>query len=322
MNRLSIDVHSSEVLLPAGSIMPVVSIDTNIAGPIVVVTSNVHGDEPTGIGIVHNLVRCLPGLLSSGAVHMYPTLNPGGLAAATRVLPDDGQDLNRAFPGQSRGMASSRHAHCVWTDILSRSLTVLIDLHTDVTGAIPYAITDRVLDMRNRRKLSSTCQRLALASGLTTLREYPRDRYQRFSLDRSLSGAMVNREGIPAVTLEVGPRNRLDPQAIAVGTSAVLGVLTELGLVDVPAQAHPSQKNGGPWRRESGPRTNHTGVLIPRVRSGDTLERGRVMAEVRTIRGDVLETLSARSKGFVVALADRAHVVPGVSCATIAVRDR
>jgi len=46
------------------------------------------------------------------------------------------------------------------------------------------------------------------------------------------------------------------------------------------------------------------------------------MAEVRTIRGEVLETLSARSKGFVVALADRTHVVPGVSCATIAVRDR
>ncbi len=322
MSRTSVAVESGDVTLPAGLVMPTVTIDSGIQGPSVVVTGNIHGDETTGIGIVHNLIRCLPEILIQGAVHLYPTLNPGGLSGATRMLPDDGQDLNRMFPGKARGPASSRHAHCVWMDIISRQPSVLLDLHTDVTGSIPYAIMDRVLDMRMRRKLSGACQRLATSSGLTVLREYTRDRYMRFHLDRSLPGAMVNQQHIPAVTLEVGPRNRLDPDAIAIGTSAALGVMTEVGVVNVPAPDHPSRQEGGPWRRQSGPRTNHTGVLVPRVRPGDALERGRVMAEVRTIRGEILETLSARAGGFVVALTDRTHVVPGVSCATIGVRDR
>ena len=102
-----------------------------------------------GGGRVHNLPsRCLPDLLIAGTVHMYPTLNPGGLTANTRSLPGDGQDLNRMFPGKPRGSAAERHAHCIWKDLQARVPDALIDLHTDVAGAIPYAIVDRVVRVR------------------------------------------------------------------------------------------------------------------------------------------------------------------------------
>ena len=308
--------------MPFGQPLSVISIDSDRPGPCVVLTSNIHGDEATGIGIVHNLVRCLPDLILRGSVVMYPTLNPSGLASCERVLPSDGQDLNRMFPGRPRGPASERHAHAIWNDVTTRCPDLLVDLHTDAAGAIPYAIVDRVLRVRERRKLNLQCTKLAAASGLTVLREYPRDRYIRYHLDRSLPGAIVNNCGIPAVTLEVGPRRRLDAVCVAIGTEAALGILTSMGIVNMPARPDPSFKGGGPWRRESGPRTNHTGILVPQVRAGDPLERGTSIAEVRTIQGDVLEELRARSVGFVVALPERTHVVPGVSCATVAVRDR
>lgn len=315
-----IDQHY--VSIPSGRPLPVVAIESQHTGPRVVVTANIHGDETTGIGVIHNLIRVLPDLMLRGAAFLYPTLNPAGLASNSRSLPGDGQDLNRMFPGKPRGPASARHAHCVWTDIVARSPDALIDLHTDVAGAVPYAIVDRVLRVRDRRRLGGRCLRMAEASGLTVLREYPRDRYLRYHLDRSLPGAMVNLNGIPAVTLEVGPRRRLDTDAVAAATSAVLGVLTEVGIVNMPAHVLPSRKEGGPWRREGGPRTNHTGVLVPQVRPGDQLERGTPIAEVRTVYGEVLEVLRARASGFVVALPERTHVVPGVASATVAVRDR
>jgi hypothetical protein len=315
-----IEQHS--VAIPSGNPLPVVGIYSQQGGPRVVVTANIHGDETTGIGVVHNLIRVLPDLLLRGAVVLYPTLNPAGLASNSRTLPGDGQDLNRMFPGKPRGPASERHAHCIWTDILSRSPEALLDIHTDVAGAIPYAIVDRVLRVRDRRRLTGRCHRLAESSGLTVLREYPRDRYLRYHLDRSLPGAMVNLNGVPAVTLEVGPRRRLDSDAVADATSAALGVLTEVGVVNMPARAILSRKEGGPWRREGGPRTNHTGILVPQVRPGDSLARGTPIAEVRTIGGEVLEVLRARASGFVVALPERTHVVPGVASATVAVRDR
>lgn len=310
------------VTIPAGNPLPVIEITANQPGPCAAVTANIHGDETTGVGVVHNLVRVLPDLLLRGSVCLYPTLNPAGLASNRRVLPGDGQDLNRMFPGKPRGPASERHAHAIWADLQARNPDALIDLHTDVAGAVPYAIVDRVLRVRDRRRLVGRCIKMAEASGLTVLREYPRERYLRYHLDRSLPGAMINLQGIPSMTLEVGPRRRLDSDALAIGTGAVLGVLTEVGVVNMPARIIKDRKTGGPWRREGGPRTNHSGILVPQVRPGDDLVRGTAIAEVRTIEGDVLEILRSRSSGFVVALPERTHVVPGVACATVAVRDR
>ena len=315
-----IERHS--VTIPSGSPLPVIELTSNHAGPCAAVTANIHGDETTGVGVIHNLIRVLPDLLLRGSVCLYPTLNPAGLASNRRVLPGDGQDLNRMFPGKPRGPASERHAHAIWSDLKSRAPDALVDLHTDVAGALPYSIVDRVLRVRDRRRLTGRCAKMAEASGLTVLREYPRDRYLRYHLDRSLPGAMINLNGVPAVTLEVGPRRRLDSDAVAIGTGAVLGVLTEIGVVNMPARIIKDRKLGGPWRREGGPRTNHSGILVPQVRPGDDLVRGTAIAEVRTIEGDVLEVLRSRASGFVVALPERTHVVPGVACATVAVRDR
>jgi hypothetical protein len=315
-------IEHQSIVMPSGSSIPVVVVRSSNPGPSVVVTANIHGDEATGIGVVHNLAQCLPDLILRGEVHLYPTLNPTGLTANVRLLPGDGQDLNRVFPGKPRGSTAERYAHCIWNDIHARSPEALIDLHTDVAGAIPYAIIDRVVRARDRRRLGALCGQLATASGLTVLREYPRDRYLRYHLDRSLAGALVNLSGIPSVTLEVGPRRRLDAEAAAIATGATLGILTEFGIVNMVARVDKDRKEEGPWRREGGPRTNHTGVLVPVVRPGDDLERGTAIAEVRTIDGQVLETLRARSSGFVVALPERTHVVPGVASATVAVRDR
>ena len=157
------------VEMPSGAPLPVVVVGSETEGPTVVVTGNVHGDETTGIGVVHNLIRQLPKLIDCGKVVLYPTLNPAGLMAGTRTLPGDGQDLNRMFPGKPRGPASERHAHAIWADIQSFEPDALLDLHTDVAGAIPYAIVDRVVRARDRRRLSAACLRLAGGSGLTVL---------------------------------------------------------------------------------------------------------------------------------------------------------
>ena len=80
-------VSHEQVALPSGESMHVTCINTGRSGPNAVVTANIHGDETTGVGVIHNLARCLPDLLLRGSVYLYPTLNPDGLAACSRVLP-------------------------------------------------------------------------------------------------------------------------------------------------------------------------------------------------------------------------------------------
>ena len=224
----------------AGVQMPVISFTAPLAGPTVAVGANLHGDECTGIGVAHALVDQLAETLLRGVVHIYPSLNPRGLDDGTRRMPGDTLDPNRAFPGAVRGTQAERHAWRIWTDLTARRPDLFIDLHTDAGGAMPYAIVDRVIRGRGGRMLAKRCIDLAEASGLTVLREYPPDRYRRFELDRSLPGALVNELAVPAVTLEVGPRRRIDPDAVRVATRGVLGILTRLHMVRQPAPAHES----------------------------------------------------------------------------------
>ncbi|MCB9778246.1 MAG: succinylglutamate desuccinylase/aspartoacylase family protein [Alphaproteobacteria bacterium] len=314
-------VHRRTVAVPGVVELVMITVDSGLDGPSAVVTANLHGDECTGVGVVHRLRHLLPDRLSRGRVHLFPSLNPGGLRAGTRHLPGDERDPNRSFPGDEGGSAAERLAHALWGVLEQEQPDVVIDLHTDSTRAIPYAILDRVVRGRSRRSVDARCRELAEASGLTVLHEYPRGRYLRYGLDRSLPGALVNGPGIAAVTLEVGPRRGLDPVAVDTALIAALGVLSAAGVLDHPAPRHPSRVDGGPWRRESGPRTSQAGMLEVIAEPGELFPVGEVIARVRSLDGRTLQELTAPQRGFVVAVPDRAWAPAGTACATLAIRD-
>ncbi len=303
--------------------LPVLTVSSRTEGPTAVVTANVHGDEVTGVGVVHALNECLPELLLRGKVHLYPTLNPDGLASRSRRVPADDQDLNRLFPGEPRGTPAERLAHLTWQDLVARKPDLVIDLHADSFQAIPYALVDRAISLRSKSRadLEQRCRLFAEATGLTVLSEFPDEAYTRLRLDRSLAGAVTNRLEIPAVTVEAGPRLVLDPDAVEVTIQAVLGVLTCLTVVDQPAPQHFTRHANEPLRRHSGPRAQTAGLLLPRARPGTALRRGEIVAEVRDLSGSVLETLRTAEDGVLIALPERAWVVPGVAVGTLAVRE-
>lgn len=285
--------------------------------PVVVVTGNVHGDECTGVGACLRLAEELDDTLAAGTVHLYPSLNPEGLERRTRRHPDEDVDLNRLFPGEVHGSPAERLVYATWADISARRPDLVIDVHADAPGAIPYVLVDRAVALRGaeRIRLEAECHRLATASGLTVLQEYPDERYSRYRLDRSLTGAVLNRMQIPALTIEAGPRLVMDRQAMHTVLHAVRGVLASLNMLAGEVTPHATHLPGA-WRRDSGPRAGAAGVLIAMVAPGDTLKRGEVLAEVRSLGGGVLERVRAEGDGFVVSFVERAHVVSGVPVCT------
>lgn len=306
----------STLALPGGAVVPALLVDSERPGPTAVVTANLHGDECTGIAAVHALSSRLGEALVRGRVWLYPSLNPAGLAAITRGLPGEELDPNRGFPGLASGGPVSRHARAIWDELMSRRPELVLDLHTDAGGAVPYALVDRVL--RGSPALEERCLALAAASGLIALREFPPDAYQKLNLDRSLPGALMNVAGVAAITLEVGPRRAIAPDAVELAVGAVLAVLGVSGLVRATPRAPPWP---GAWRREAGPRATRAGVLVPVARPGDTLRAEAIVAEVRALDGGVLERLCAPRGGRVLSLVDRAWATAGLSCATLAVPD-
>lgn len=306
------------IALPGAGREPLaVVVHSTGAGPAVAVTANIHGDEVTGVAAVHALDELFPNLLVHGTVVLYPSLNPKGLARQQRAQPDDGVDLNRIFPGERDGNAAARHAALLWQDLVERKLDALVDLHADSAVAVPYVIVDRATHLRGaaRPRMDVALRAMADASGLTVLHEYPEDQYVKFRLDRSLAGAMVNHAGVPAITLEVGPRRAVDPRAVRVTVAAVLRILRHLGLVEqAPDDALP-RIEGGPWRRVAAPRVRYGGVFEPTLAPGDRFEEGAILGTVRAVEGTVREVLHAATPGVVVSWTEAAWIeargVPG-----------
>jgi len=297
----------------------IITLASQVEGPTVVVTANVHGDEVTGIAAVHDLDRRLVSVLRRGNVVLAPSLNPDGLEQQSRVQPSDGVDLNRVFPGDPTASASgaARIAGRVWLGLHRHSPDAVIDLHADSALSIPYAIVDRSVRLEGpaRQKMDRALEGLAEASGLTVLREYPDELYRRFRLDQSLAGAMVNHAKVPAITLEVGPRRAVAPKAVLVMVEAVMRIFGYLKLVDeAPSSSHP-RRLGGPWRRSSAPKVGATGLFVASRAPGESFSRGDVLGEVRNLQGTAIEIVRATADGLVVSWGENAWVtarsVPG-----------
>lgn len=311
--------RSSTTFRPAGAEVVKRIRHTRGPGPRVVLTANVHGDELTGVRAVHALDALLGVHLRRGQVTLYPTLNPAGLHARTRVHPS-GHDLNRAFPGVRKGNPVERHAHGVWSDLTEEPPDLVVDLHADSSRAIPYAIVDRALSSGKGGHLPERLMQIARTTGLTVLREYPEDEYIRYSLDRSLAGALLNRAGIPALTIEAGPRRYVDDAAVTSMVHAVLRVLRALDLValDVPV---PKPVSTRPWRRAASPRNTQSGFFVEPLPPGASFAEGDVLGRIVDLEGDVVETLHATQSGIVISWADAGWLPAGSAAGTIGVEE-
>lgn len=293
-------------------------------GPHVVVTANIHGDETTGLLAAHRLIRTLEEVgLAAGAVTVFPSLNPGGLEATTRAVPGDGGDLNRAFPGRRRGRTTERLAERIWRELTHLSPDVLIDLHADAAASIPYALLDRPVNLSAAaaRTMGERLSELGQATGLTVVHEYPAELYLRYSLDRSLAGALVNRARVAAVTIEAGARRVAQPAAVGATHDAILRLLNHLGMVTAAPNPHPSQIDGGPWRRHAGPRAQMDGWLDPTISPGTVFRAGELLGQIRAVDGRVLEALQAPRAGILLSWVEATWITAGAVVGTLGVKE-
>lgn len=97
-------------------------------GPCVAAFGGTHGDEYEGQVAVWRLMHELDPAALKGRVILMPRLNTPACVAGTRASPKDGGNMNRAFPGNPRGTLTSRIAHFVTTNVLSRA-DVVLDIH-------------------------------------------------------------------------------------------------------------------------------------------------------------------------------------------------
>src|SRR5215469_8416223 len=99
----------------AGYDVPVVDVAGSGDGPKLTVIAGVHGCEYASMAGVRLWSASLAGRELRGSVRAVPVLNlPGFEARSPFVMPPDGKNLNRHFPGDPAGSFTERFAHAAF----------------------------------------------------------------------------------------------------------------------------------------------------------------------------------------------------------------
>jgi len=179
----------------AGFDVPVIEL-TGSGGPRLTVLAGVHGCEYAPMAAVRRWTRALAGRELQGSVRAVPVLNlPAFRARSPFVVPDDGKNLNRCFPGDPAGTVAERLAHAAFTQLIEGS-DALVDAHAgDMVEALePFALYDAGASEDRAREM-------AAAYGLGyVIRQAP-------GPDRAVGGTTSTAAaeiGIPAIIAEAG----------------------------------------------------------------------------------------------------------------------
>ena len=210
----------------AGLDVPVIEL-TGSAGPRLTVLAGVHGCEYAPMAAVRRWTRALAERDLRGSVRAVPVLNlPAFRARSPFVVPDDGKNLNRCFPGDPAGTVADRLAHAAFTQLIEGS-DALVDAHAgDMVEALePFALYDAGASEDRAREL-------AVAYGLGyVIRQEP-------GPGRAVGGTTSTAAaeiGIPAIIAEAGGCGLVEPAAVAAHVRGLDRLLALLGMTSDPA---------------------------------------------------------------------------------------
>jgi uncharacterized protein len=257
-------------------------------GPHLVLIGGVHGGEYSSIAAVIRVMTELDERELAGTITAVPVVSMQSFRHRSPfVVPEDGKNLNRCFPGSYDG---------TYTDVLARSIfdtliapaDAFLDLHGGdmVEGLEPFAIYEE-------SEVEERAHGIAVAMGLPYV---VRERRHADGLGGMTTSAAAA-AGIPGVTAEAGGCGLLEESAVRMLADGARNVLRHLGMLPgEPAAPHPELRTVGSflWLR-----AKDAGWWETAVSAGAEVEEGQLLGCVRDLWGDELEQIHAPAAGVV-----------------------
>jgi predicted deacylase len=273
----------------AGLEVPVIELTGAGDGPRLTVIAGVHGCEYASMDGVRKWASQLEDRELHGRVVAVPVLNlPSFRARSPFIVPDDGKNLNRCFPGDPAGTLADRLAYAAFTELIAGS-DALIDVHAgDMVEALePFALYDA-------GPAEDRARALATAYGLGyVIRQAP-------GPGRAVGGstsAAAAEAGIPAITAEAGGCGLVERAAVEAHVRGLNGVLTALGMAGPPPAASPARPPAY-LERFLWLRCADEGWWEPAVSPGEAVAEGQLLGTVSSLDGGrILQTITAPAAG-------------------------
>lgn len=246
-------------------------------GPCLLVTAGVHGSEYCSIEAAVRLMKTKPEEIR-GTLLILPILNVEAFHRRNiYIMPQDGKNLNRMFPGKPDGTTSEQLAHWLVTEVFPKA-DAYIDCHGgDLDeGLEPFTIFPAGCE-KSKALAAAFGIRIAVAAGGSG-----------YTVDAS------HKFGIPSILPEVSGNGLWGEATVTQMTDGIRGVMQHIGMLPGTAPAT-ALDVVTMWV----PTAPVKGLWYPAKDLGDPVAEGEVLGEIRNVFGETLATIRSEKPGFI-----------------------
>ncbi len=287
--KKTINLPLPDLYTSANIDMPVHVIHGVEPGSRLFVSAALHGNEINGVEVIHRLLKSEKIKHLKGTLIAIPVVNVYGFIAQSRYLPDR-RDLNRSFPGHSKGSMASRLAKLFMTEIVTKC-THGIDLHTGAIGRTNLPQIRAKLD--HGADNGAEIKKMACAFGAPVVMDSKK------LLEGSLRKAAAKHD-IPILLYEAGEALRFDELSIKAGVTGILNVMGYLGMISTEGSHCDISKKPLLATSSNWVRAPQSGILRAVVELGTHVEEGETIGIVSDPFGENEEKVLSTACGIII----------------------
>ncbi len=265
--------------------LPVTMICGCEEGPTVLISAGVHGAEYIGIQTAMELSREIKPDMVKGNIVFLLLANPTACHDFVRfVVPEDGQNLNRMFPGNKDGGLSEKIAYTMVHELQSLA-DYYIDIHAGDTSerVMPFVYFPGVA----KDDVVEASRGMAQAADMSV-------RAKSSATTGAYSNAGVR--GIPSVLMERSGGGVFTREEVDLYKQDVRNILIHLGVIDGEEVHHQTQQE---ITTAAYLEAELDGFWYPAFAAGERFEKGALLGEITDVWGNQIEAYYAEYDGII-----------------------
>ena len=264
------------------AILPYYVIAGHEDGPVLCITSGVHGTEYPGIGANLQLYHDIDPAQLSGTLIGVPQCNFASFQAKVPfVNPLDGKNLNDTFPGCPDGTITELLCHTLVHDFAAKA-DYHIDMHSgdSIEHLYPYAfyhVSDANPDATEVSRELAKCYGLDYVSFTETA--------GKGATDKGNFYAAVCELGIPSIQPEIGGIGLIEDRTKMLHYNGARNVMVKIGMLEGCLAENTRQKELSRFYRL---RSEYDGIYHCFVCPGEKVVKGQLLAVLTDYHGEAV----------------------------------
>ena len=265
---------------------PVTVINGNRPGKTLYISAGIHGGEYPGVAAVARMAaKLLPEQLCGAVIFLHCVNYSGMLSMTDAVLPEDGQNLNRDFPGNAEGTLGQRIMAWLAKELLPQA-DFVVDLHSG--GAYEPLTPCLFFPAAAGRQVRQ------LAEEATKVVDIP---YCIASGAGDGSYSWAASQGIPGLLLERGGNGECPSEEVEHYCRDIHNLMIYLGLMK--EKMFPRKSVRQVFEQTSYLAADCSGFWYPAIHIDQKISKGDLLGEIRDVFGKVQQRYFAAHDGIV-----------------------